>query len=226
MLSSPRPFIGRRQHGASGPHHERAVNWYYLSSPPQILRVPAVHLEPGGLVLPALTFTIVLTVTSDQKRPAIITTARPYRLPLGGGRQISPFKTPVTTANTGYFTGIILQERAISKTKTGRRKTYAETLGYSHKPRKCSGEVPQVSRWLVLGVIYSVWWRLAHLFTGPPPPAGYSLIHGSEGTRSMCHGLITSPSCSCLSRVPVLHQEPCLLYGTARRIMQYQQAGL
>jgi hypothetical protein len=25
-------------------------NWYYLSSPPQILRVPEVHIETGGLM--------------------------------------------------------------------------------------------------------------------------------------------------------------------------------
>jgi hypothetical protein len=33
-------------------------NWYYLSSPPQILRVPAVHLESWGLISYAERFTL------------------------------------------------------------------------------------------------------------------------------------------------------------------------
>jgi hypothetical protein len=40
----------RLQHGASGPHHERTVNWYYLSSPPQILRAIRFHLESRWLM--------------------------------------------------------------------------------------------------------------------------------------------------------------------------------
>jgi hypothetical protein len=39
--------VSQRQRHYSG---VRIFNWHYLSSPPQILRVPAVHLELGGLI--------------------------------------------------------------------------------------------------------------------------------------------------------------------------------
>ena len=81
-----------------------------------------------------------------------------------------------------------MQEGAISRTR--RRKTYAGTLHYSHKPRESSGAVSQVFRWpvLVLGVIYSIW--RAYL---PVPPLMLNTTHQQTCLPKIIPGTSTMP---------------------------------
>jgi hypothetical protein len=44
-------------------------NWYYLSSPPQILRCPEVHLETGGLKYIYIYIYIIIIVTWELQSP-------------------------------------------------------------------------------------------------------------------------------------------------------------